>query len=117
MAGLRAEEQAASTASPKASTSNAGDLGRLQNRSEPQRLNGLVKMSVAQVGAASIEVAPVGKGELTRKLVVPGIVTPNSDDIARVPVRVLGTVARLDKRLGDVVKQGEVVAILGSREV
>jgi membrane fusion protein, heavy metal efflux system len=34
-----------------------------------------------------------------------------------VPVRVVGTLARLDKRLGDLVKQGEVVAILGSREV
>jgi cobalt-zinc-cadmium efflux system membrane fusion protein len=30
---------------------------------------------------------------------------------------VVGTVARLDKRLGDFVKQGEVVAVLGSREV
>jgi membrane fusion protein, heavy metal efflux system len=117
MGGLRAEEQAASTDSPKASTSHAGDPGRLQNGSEPQRLNGLVKMSVAQVGAASIEIAPVGKGELTRKLLVPGTVTPNSDKVARVPVRVVGTVARLDKRLGDVVKHGEIVAVLGSREV
>jgi cobalt-zinc-cadmium efflux system membrane fusion protein len=117
MAGLRAEEQTASLASSKASTSNAGDLGRLQSGSEPQRLNGFVKMSAAQVEAASIEVAPLGKGELTRKLVVPGTVTPNGDKIARVPVRVVGTVARLDKRLGDVVKQGEVVAVLGSREV
>jgi cobalt-zinc-cadmium efflux system membrane fusion protein len=115
MAGLRAEEQTASLASSKASTS--GDPGRLQNGSEPQRLDGFVKMSAAQVEAASIEVAPLGKGELTRKLVVPGTVTPNGDKIARVPVRVAGTVARLDKRLGDVVKQGEVVAVLGSREV
>jgi membrane fusion protein, heavy metal efflux system len=44
-------------------------------------------------------------------------VTPNSDKVARVPVRVVGTVARLDKRLGDVVKHGEIVAVLGSREV
>ena len=117
MAGLRAEEQTASMASPKASTSNAGDPGRLKNGSEPQRLDGFVKMSAAQVEAARIEVAPLGTGELTRKLVVPGTVTPNGDKIARVPVRVVGTVARLDKRLGDVVKQGEVVAVLGSREV
>jgi cobalt-zinc-cadmium efflux system membrane fusion protein len=117
MAGLRAEEQTASMASPKTSTSNAGDQGRLQNGSEPQRLDGFVKMSAAQVEAASIEVAPLGKGELTRKLVVPGTVTPNGDKIARVPVRVVGTVGRLDKRLGDVVKQGEVVAVLSSREV
>jgi cobalt-zinc-cadmium efflux system membrane fusion protein len=117
MAGLRAEEQTASMASPKASMSNAGDPGRLQNGSEPQRLDGFVEMSAAQVEAARIEVAPSGKGELTRKLAVPGTVTPNGDKIARVPVRVVGTVARLDKRLGDVVKQGEVVAVLSSREV
>src|SRR4029077_5722856 len=96
MAGLRAEEQTASLASSKASTSNAGDPGRLQNGSEPQRPDGFVKMSAAQIEAASIEVAPLGKGELTRKLVVPGTVTPNGDKIARVPVRVVGTVGRLD---------------------
>src|SRR5258706_4505382 len=72
MAGLRAEEQTASMASPKASTSNAGDPGRLKNGSEPQRLDGFVKMSAAQVEAARIEGTPLGTGGLNPKPVVSG---------------------------------------------
>uniref|UniRef100_UPI003F78CFD0 hypothetical protein n=1 Tax=Escherichia coli TaxID=562 RepID=UPI003F78CFD0 len=39
------------------------------------------------------------------------------DRIARVPVRVVGTVAEMRKRLGEEVAKGEVVAVLDSREV
>jgi membrane fusion protein, heavy metal efflux system len=117
LAGLQPEERLSSISWAKASASETGDLTPSQEKSARGMPNGSVKMSPAQVEAAGIEIAPVSKGELTRKLVVPGTITPNSDRVARVPARVVGTVARLDKRLGDLVKQGEVVAILGSREV
>ncbi|MEO7010970.1 MAG: efflux RND transporter periplasmic adaptor subunit [Nitrobacter sp.] len=42
---------------------------------------------------------------------------PSGDHIARVAVRLLGTVAELRKRLGDSVEAGEVVAVIESREV
>ena len=42
---------------------------------------------------------------------------PSGDRIARVAVRLLGTVAELRKRLGDSVQAGEVVAVIESREV
>ena len=42
---------------------------------------------------------------------------PSGDHIARVAVRLLGTVAELRKRLGDPVEAGEVVAVIESREV
>ena len=42
---------------------------------------------------------------------------PSGDHIARVAVRLLGTVAELRKRLGDSVQAGEVVAVIESREV
>ena len=42
---------------------------------------------------------------------------PSGDHIARVAVRLLGTVAELRKRLGDTVRAGEVVAVIESREV
>lgn len=41
----------------------------------------------------------------------------DADRVARAPARVAGTVAQLRKRLGDSVVEGEVVAILDSREV
>jgi membrane fusion protein, heavy metal efflux system len=42
---------------------------------------------------------------------------PAGDRIGRVAVRLLGTVAKLRKRLGDPVEQNEVVAVIESREV
>ena len=47
----------------------------------------------------------------------PGLVTLGGDRIARVAVRLLGTVVELRKRLGDPVEQDEVVAVIESREV
>ena len=52
-----------------------------------------------------------------RRLFVPGAIVPSGDRIARVAVKLLGTVAELRKRLGESVEQGEVVAVIESREV
>ncbi|MBX9931232.1 MAG: efflux RND transporter periplasmic adaptor subunit [Methylobacterium sp.] len=78
---------------------------------------GAVLMTPEQIANAKIEVAAVDKGILSRKLTVPGVVTPDADRVARVAARVIGTVAELHKRLGDTVTKGEVVAVLDSREV
>jgi cobalt-zinc-cadmium efflux system membrane fusion protein len=79
--------------------------------------DGLVRMTPERISADEIDVTPVGEGSLARKLIVPGTVVPNADRIARVPVKVVGTVAQLRKRLGDLVTEGEVVALIDSREV
>lgn len=78
---------------------------------------GVVKINPDRIEAAKIEVGPVGKGVLTRRLSVPGTIAPDSNRIARVAAKVVGTVAELKKQLGDTVAKGEVVAILDSREV
>jgi cobalt-zinc-cadmium efflux system membrane fusion protein len=79
--------------------------------------DGLVRMTPERISADEIDVTPVGEGSPARKLIVPGTVVPNADRIARVPVKVVGTVAQLRKRLGDLVTEGEVVALIDSREV
>jgi cobalt-zinc-cadmium efflux system membrane fusion protein len=56
-------------------------------------------------------------GMLSKRIAVPGSIVPSGDHIARVAVRLLGTVAELRKRLGDAVQAGEVVAVIESREV
>ena len=61
--------------------------------------------------------AEVSAGVLRKRIVVPGSIVPSGDHIARVAVRLLGTVAELRKRLGDTVQAGEVVAVIESREV
>jgi cobalt-zinc-cadmium efflux system membrane fusion protein len=77
----------------------------------------LVKLSERQVEAGKFVVTEVAGGVLSKRIVVPGSIVPSGDHIARVAVRLLGTVAELRKRLGDPVEAGEVVAVIESREV
>lgn len=76
-----------------------------------------VKLSDRQVEAGKFSVVEVSAGVLRKRIVVPGSIVPSGDHIARVAVRLLGTVAELRKRLGDTVQAGEVVAVIESREV
>ncbi|MCJ2048670.1 efflux RND transporter periplasmic adaptor subunit [Methylobacterium sp. J-070] len=78
---------------------------------------GVIRMRPDQVTGQAIATRIVAGGTLARHLLVPGTITPDTDRIARVPARVVGTVAEMRKRLGDAVGKDEVVAILDSREV
>jgi cobalt-zinc-cadmium efflux system membrane fusion protein len=78
---------------------------------------GTITLAPEQIAAAGVSVGEVGDGELVRSLSVPGAIVPSGDRVARVAVKVLGTVAELRKRLGETVEQGEVVAVIESREV
>lgn len=77
----------------------------------------LVKLTERQIEAGKFAVTEVAGGTLSKRIVVPGSIVPSGDHIARVAVRLLGTVAELRKRLGDPVEAGEVVAVIESREV
>jgi cobalt-zinc-cadmium efflux system membrane fusion protein len=76
-----------------------------------------VKLSAEQIEVAAITIAEARAGDLHPRLRVPGTITPSADRVARVAVKLLGTVAELRKRLGDAVGAGEVVAVIDSREV
>lgn len=77
----------------------------------------VVKLSARQIDAGHFAVQAVGAGTVERRITVPGSIVPSGDHIARIAVRLLGTVAELRKRLGDAVTAGEVVAVIESREV
>jgi cobalt-zinc-cadmium efflux system membrane fusion protein len=80
-------------------------------------VEGLVKLTQDQIVAQEIDVAAVQGGFLSRHIIVPGTIAPDVNRIARVPARVVGTVAEMRKQLGDMVEKDEVVAVLDSREV
>ena len=77
----------------------------------------IVHMTPAQMKEQAIAVAVAGPGDLARRLTAFGAVSAAADRIARVPARVVGTVAEMRRRPGDEVRAGEVVAVLDSREV
>ncbi|MCX4194206.1 efflux RND transporter periplasmic adaptor subunit [Methylobacterium oryzae] len=103
----------------KAAGSKAGEghAHGEHEHSEAEGEEGHVKMTAEQVEGQDIKVAKAEGGLLSRHILVPGTITPDTDRIARVPVRVVGTVSEMRKRLGDDVKKGDVVAVLDSREV
>lgn len=98
-------------ASPVAAHDDKPDAG------EEHHADAAVKLSDRQVEAGNFSVAEAGAGVLRKRIAVPGSIVPSSDHIARVAVRLLGTVAELRKRLGDTVQADEVVAVIESREV
>ncbi len=67
--------------------------------------------------AAGIETRVVGGGEVWETIRLPGEVALNRDALAKVSPRVSGTVREINKRLGDEVAKGEVLAVLESREL
>lgn len=78
---------------------------------------GVVRVTAERISAAGIAVAPAESGAIARTLTVPGVIVPDQNRIARVAAKVIGTVADMNKQLGDPVAQGEVVAVVESREV
>lgn len=88
-----------------------------QGREGEEAEEGTIRMRPDQISGQDIKLAMVEGGTLARHLLVPGTITPDTDRIAKVPARVVGTVAEMRKRLGESVDKGEVVAVLDSREV
>lgn len=104
---MRPAAEAASDASPP--------VAPARERSETEV--GLVRMSAEMVERQKVGTAKVQGGIIYRHILVPGTITTDADRIARVPARVVGTVAEMRKRLGETVIKDEVVAVLDSREV
>lgn len=77
----------------------------------------IVRLSERQIAAGNFAIQEVRDGLLVKRIVVPGTIVPSGERIAKVSVRLLGTVAELRKRLGDTVREGDVLAIIESREV
>lgn len=74
-------------------------------------------MSPSQIEASEIEIGAASSGVIVQKLAAPGVVIVDQDRVARIPAKVVGTVAQLRKKLGDKVDKDEIVAVLDSREV
>ncbi len=76
-----------------------------------------VKLSERQIAAGNFAIREAAAGTLSKRIAVPVTIVPSGEHIAKVSVRLLGTVAELRKRLGDTVREGDVLAIIESREV
>ena len=78
---------------------------------------GLVKLTAQQIAAAGIEMTPAASATLVKEITVPGRVGLNLDRQAKVVPKLPGTVATVNKRLGEAVAKDEVLATIESRDM
>lgn len=93
-----------------------GSLAQSTNAAEAS-VEPSLKLTDEQIKTAAIDVTAAEPATLARRILVPGTIVPDANRIARVAVRLYGTVAELRKRPGDKVEKGEVLAVLESREL
>jgi len=77
----------------------------------------IVKLSEEDMKRFGIEVDKAGGGAFDQYIRVPGEIVINSDLLAHIVPRVSGVVRQVRKHLGDFVKKGEIMAVIGSREL
>lgn len=76
-----------------------------------------IKISEAEMKQSGIEVGEAESGQLQNELALPGVIAMNEDRKAHILPRVPGVVREVRKGLGDVVEQGEVLAVIESGEL
>jgi cobalt-zinc-cadmium efflux system membrane fusion protein len=77
---------------------------------------GHVTLSTQQIQAAGIGVAQVGPADIRTQLPLYGVIAPNAERVRDVAARFPGAIVTLTKRVGESVKQGEVLATVESNE-
>lgn len=82
-----------------------------------EHAEGHLKLSPEMVESAGLEVLTAGPGKVAVAVSLPGEVALNADAVAHVTPRVAGVVREVKRQLGDVVKKGDVLAVLDSREL
>ena len=104
----------AQAAEPAGERGHAHKPGEGDGKEVPE---GSIRVTEEQIAAAKIEVAEAGPGTVARRVSLPGTVAANADRLAHVPARVAGIVTSLNKRLGDMVAAGDVLALVESGEI
>jgi cobalt-zinc-cadmium efflux system membrane fusion protein len=77
----------------------------------------IIKLSPFQINKAGIQVGQAAPAKMKITLTIPGRITLNADKHAHVVAKAAGIVRNAYKNLGDNVNEGEVLALLESREI
>ena len=69
-----------------------------------------------EIAAAGILVEPAGAGNLGAQILAPAVTTAQPNGVAALMAHAEGVISRLNKRLGDPVEAGEVLALVDSKD-
>lgn len=86
-------------------------------KKDEHRDEGLLKVSAEEIQRAGIRSEALEAAEVRDELVVTATVKPNQDAVVRIAPRVPGRLVQAPAHLGDVIKAGQVLAVLDSIEV
>jgi len=75
-----------------------------------------VKLSPEQIEEAGIGVAQAGPATIRERLPLYGVIAPNAERMREAGARFPGVIRSVNKRIGDAVEQGEVLATVESNE-
>lgn len=75
-----------------------------------------VSLTPEQIKEAGIGVAQAGPANIRERLPLYGVIAPNAERVRDVAARFPGVIRSVSKRVGDAVKQGEVLATVESNE-
>ncbi|MBE7444271.1 MAG: efflux RND transporter periplasmic adaptor subunit [Planctomycetia bacterium] len=84
---------------------------------EYSQIEGRVELTPEAIQSAGIVVETAGPVQMKTILELPGEIELNADKVVHVVPRVSGVVTEVKKNLGDMVRHGEVIVVLDSREV
>ena len=75
-----------------------------------------VKLTAEQIKTSGIGLAQAGAANIREHLPLYGVIAPNAERVRDVAARFPGIIRAVEKRVGDAVKQGEVLATVESNE-
>ncbi len=75
-----------------------------------------IKLTADQIKDANIGLAQVGPANIRERLPLYGVIAPNAERVREVAARFPGVIRTVNKRVGESVKQGEVLATVESNE-
>ncbi len=75
------------------------------------------KKFIVKPATKVIETAKVEKGSIRGVLIATGIVKPQIGAVVKIGARATGTIVKMNVKIGDIVKRGQLIAIVDDREI
>lgn len=77
---------------------------------------GHAELSAEQIESSSIGLAQAGQANIHETLSLYGVIVPNADRVQQVSARFPGVVQSINKQVGDLVREGDTLAVIESNE-
>lgn len=89
---------------------------KTSNQQKPAQINTEINIAQADIESSNIKIEAITEGNVASEILAPATIAPIPGGEATIIARASGPIVRINKRLGDPVKVGEVVAIVDSLE-